>query len=126
MSRPRSTVLLQHIRKLVPETDALRVTDRELLRRFAEEHDEDAFTTLVRRHGPMVRSLCLRMLHNWHEAEDACQATFLVLCLAISPNGKTLATGGGGNDHQTLILFYPPRRQPGPGAPQVSCQQRQP
>jgi RNA polymerase sigma factor (sigma-70 family) len=51
----------------------------DLLGRWVCHRDEDAFTTLVARHGPMVRGVCWRMLGNVHDAEDAMQATFLIL-----------------------------------------------
>jgi RNA polymerase sigma factor (sigma-70 family) len=55
-------------------------TDRELLGRFvAGEAAEAAFGALVDRHGPMVRAVCRSMLGDPHEADDAFQATFLVL-----------------------------------------------
>ena len=57
--------------------DAL--TDGELLKWFVERHEEAAFAVLVRRHGPMVLSVCLRVLRHSHDADDAFQATFLVL-----------------------------------------------
>src|SRR5207253_7939319 len=55
------------------------LSDRQLLERFAGGHEEAAFAALVRRHGPLVLGVCWRRLHDWHEAEDAFQATFLLL-----------------------------------------------
>ena len=55
------------------------MTDREMLERFVTGRDEDAFEGLVVRHGPMVLGLCRQILRDAHEAEDAFQATFLVL-----------------------------------------------
>src|SRR4051812_46167739 len=57
----------------------LGMTDSDLLERFVTAQDESAFEGLVRRHGPMVLGLCRRALRDDHEAEDAFQATFMVL-----------------------------------------------
>jgi cobalt-zinc-cadmium efflux system membrane fusion protein len=54
-------------------------SDAQLLARFVGQHDEDAFAVLVRRHGPMVLSVCTRVLTDRHAVEDAFQATFLIL-----------------------------------------------
>jgi RNA polymerase sigma factor (sigma-70 family) len=54
-------------------------TDRELLRRFARENDQSAFEALVNRYTAMVFGVCRRAVPNVQDAEDACQATFLIL-----------------------------------------------
>ncbi|HSQ54725.1 MAG TPA: RNA polymerase sigma factor, partial [Gemmata sp.] len=53
--------------------------DAELIARFAATRDESAFELLVWRHAPLIQSLCRAVLRDHHAAEDAAQATFLVL-----------------------------------------------
>ncbi|HLN28755.1 MAG TPA: sigma-70 family RNA polymerase sigma factor [Gemmataceae bacterium] len=71
--------VLRHLRRLCEAEDTRDLHDSELLKRFLERHEETAFAILVGRHGPMVLGVCQRILHDSHAAEDAFQATFLVL-----------------------------------------------
>src|SRR5579883_2092198 len=58
-------------------TDGL--TDGQLLEAFISGRDETAFEELLKRHGPMVLGVCRRILRDPNDADDAFQATFLVL-----------------------------------------------
>jgi RNA polymerase sigma factor (sigma-70 family) len=58
--------------------------DGQLLARFVETHDEAAFSVLVQRHARMTLGVCQRSLHSLHDAEDACQAVFLILAKRAS------------------------------------------
>lgn len=63
-----------------PRTDR---TDAELLRGFVAQHSPTAFGELTERHAGLVYRTCLRVLGNTHEAEDATQATFVVLAQRV-------------------------------------------
>ena len=69
--------VIEHLRRAAMGEGA-GLGDGELLGCFIERHDEAALTALVKRHGPMVWGVCRRLLSH-HDAEDAFQATFLVL-----------------------------------------------
>jgi RNA polymerase sigma factor (sigma-70 family) len=71
--------VFQRLRALAAMPASRAYSDRELLERFLAAEDEAAFTALVERHGPMIHGVCRRLLRDRHEADDACQATFLVL-----------------------------------------------
>jgi RNA polymerase sigma factor (sigma-70 family) len=77
-TRPLDRVI-HHLRRAVRPRGGGEWTDGELLSRFVATRDEAAFASLVGRHGPMVLGVCRRVLGNHHDAEDAFQATFLVL-----------------------------------------------
>jgi RNA polymerase sigma factor (sigma-70 family) len=86
--------VVQHLRRAVLLRDGAGLTDAQLLGLFLSEHDAAAMEALVKRHGPMVWGVCLRIVGNHHDAEDAFQATFLVLlrkAATISPRSKLAA-----------------------------------
>ena len=78
MALGRIGPLLPRLRELVSRQDDGR-TDCELLLHFGAAGDEAAFAEIVRRHGPMLLRVCQRVLHNSQDAEDVCQAAFLLL-----------------------------------------------
>src|SRR5262245_40937118 len=79
--RPFHT-LLNYLHRTVGAGDNPELTDRQLLASFTAQ-DAEAFAVLVRRHGPTVQSVCRRFLGH-HDANDAFQATFLVLAKRAS------------------------------------------
>jgi RNA polymerase sigma factor (sigma-70 family) len=93
MGNPSLQRVMRHIRQLAdrrtyqsrggpgharqrPETPA---SDRDLLTRYINDQDKEAIARLVRRHGPMVRGVCQRLLDQEADRDDVFQATFLVL-----------------------------------------------
>ena len=81
------------LRRWAGAGSTVRLTDGQLLERFVKEREEAAFEALVRSHGPMVIAVCRRLLHNAHDAEDAFQATFLVLARKARSISKRESVG---------------------------------
>jgi RNA polymerase sigma factor (sigma-70 family) len=79
MATAQVDTLLRHIHKLAANRPKQQWSDRQLLDDFSARREEGAFAALVARHGPMVLRVCRRVLHHEQDAEDAFQATFLVL-----------------------------------------------
>ncbi len=79
MTSQRLNTVLGPLLRAAHARDAEAQTDGQLLGRFVRHCDEAAFTILVRRHGAMVLGVCRRVLGNAADADDAFQATFLVL-----------------------------------------------
>src|SRR5216683_2304181 len=79
MNAGRATSVLAYLRRLSGLGIVRAAGDADLLERFVARREDAAFAELVRRHGPMVLGVCRRVLGNLDDAEDAFQATFLVL-----------------------------------------------
>jgi RNA polymerase sigma factor (sigma-70 family) len=79
LSTNRSSLEIGSLLRTICAADPTGQSDAQLLQQFVTYKVETAFAALVRRHGPMVYGVCRRVLANAHEAEDAYQATFIVL-----------------------------------------------
>ena len=71
--------VIRYVRRLAGTPAEFEDGDGQLLQRFAMLGDSAAFDALLGRHGSMVWGVCRRLLGDDHDAEDAFQATFLVL-----------------------------------------------
>jgi RNA polymerase sigma factor (sigma-70 family) len=86
--------ILEHIQRRMRPSLAGVVSDAELLERFLQKRDEASFELLVWRHGPMVYGVCRRVLQHTQDAEDAFQATFLMLARKAASIGKRDSVSG--------------------------------
>src|SRR5215472_17106697 len=105
MATSQMNEVIQHIRRTVLLRDGAGLTDGQALEDFISGRDQAALAALVRRHGPMVWGVCRRVLRNHHDAEDAFQATFVVLvrkAASIVPRER-VANWLYGVAHQTAL-----------------------
>jgi cytochrome c peroxidase len=72
-------VAVRELQTLLTVGSLGRLSDEQLLDRFVEQREDAVFEAIVHRHGPMVWGVCRRVLRDRHDAEDAFQATFIVL-----------------------------------------------
>ena len=85
MANAQLRPILNHVSRLLLAQRTHELSDEQLLQIFTQERNEDAFAVLVEQHGRLVMRVCRHVLHHAQDAEDAFQATFLVLaCKARS------------------------------------------
>ena len=111
------TKAVRQLRGVLARQYAASLADADLWTRYVHDRDEAAFEALVRRHGPMVIGVCRRILRNEQDAEDAFQATFLVLVRRASSlqSPSTLAGWLRGVAYRTAPGSAQPQLQDAPG-----------
>lgn len=105
MATNEKSKVIYHLRRAALLQDGAGMSDGQLLEEYIRRREEAALAALVRRHGPMIWGVCRRVLHNYHDAEDAFQATFLVFvrkAASIDPP-ELLANWLYGVAHQTAL-----------------------
>ena len=96
---------IQHFRRMILQRERAALTDGQLLENFVCRREAAALEVLMGRHALMVWNVCRRVLHHCHDAEDAFQATFLVLvrrASTIMPR-EMVANWLYGVAHQTAL-----------------------
>jgi len=93
MATIQTSEVFQHLRRAVLFPHGGALTDGQLLEDYISRRDDAALAALIGRHGPMVWGVCRRILHNYHDAEDAFQATFLVLVRKAATIIKRVSVG---------------------------------
>ena len=94
MDDSRHHPILNYLRRTLGASESAGVSDAELLRRFVKDRDEAAFELLLWRHAAMVLHVCRQILRDDGAAEDAFQATFLVLSRKAASIGRGESLGG--------------------------------
>src|SRR5262249_5456473 len=116
------SAVLRHLYHLAGVRTHDWLTDGQLLERFTARHEEAAFAALVRRHGPMVLGVCWRLLHDSHDAEDAFQATFLVLFR----RARSLDRGGSLANWLYTVAYHVALRARADAARRQQCERAAP
>jgi RNA polymerase sigma factor (sigma-70 family) len=93
MTDGQRSPVARYLRRVLSRPGCGGLSDAELLERFVAQRDEAAFEVLVWRHGPAVLGVCRRVLRHEEDAEDAFQATFLVLVRKAGAIGRRQAVG---------------------------------
>src|SRR5713226_761890 len=88
MNPADGNTVISHLRRTLCAGARAGTPDEELLEQFVTQRDEAAFAALLRRHGPMVWGVCQRLLAHRQDAEDAFQATFLILARKAAAIGR--------------------------------------
>ena len=94
MGDSRHHPILNYLRRTLGASESAGVSDTEILRRFVNARDEAAFELLLWRHAAMVLHVCRQILRDDAAAEDAFQATFLVLARKAASIGQRESAGG--------------------------------